>query len=421
MEKVIKRMAKLLKNQKVLVAVSTGIDSSCLLDLLLKNQNQLNIEIVVAHVNHKRRVESDEEAKYIENYCQEQGIKIYTKVLPDTNVGNFQEWAREERMIFFHEIAQIEKIKYLLLAHHAQDNLETILMRLIRSSSLRGYAGMEELTRYQDIYIFRPLIYTTKEEIKAYAHQHQITYFEDSSNQEDKYFRNRVRKYLIPVMEKENPRLYEAISEYSDMIKNASDIVDESTNKFIENKVLVHNNTISFSQKDFKTLSPFMAKELLFELLKPYSFSKENIEEIIKQINASKSLIINKIRPNLTMVKEYGMIHFTNENLETKPFYMKISTEGTYKLPQNREIIIKNNLCIFKANNHSICYNYKELPIYIRSKREGDYIKYSYGSKKVSDVLTNLKVSWLERPEILLLCNQNEEVTDILGYRVNNK
>ena len=83
--------------------------------------------------------------------------------------------------------------------------------------------------------------------------------------------------------------------------------------------------------------------------------------------------------------------------------------------------MFKNNLCEFKANKGNICYNNKELPIYIRTKREGDFIRYSHGTKKVSDILTNLKVSWLERHDILLLCNKDGEVTDILGYRVNNK
>jgi tRNA(Ile)-lysidine synthetase-like protein len=421
MENIITNLKTQLKDKKVLVAVSTGIDSSVLLDILIKNKETLNIEIVVAHVNHQRREESEKEAEYIKEYCNENNIKIYTKTLSKVSDGNFQEWARKERMAFFYEIARAENIKYVLLAHHAQDNLETILMRLIRSSSLKGYAGIEELSRYKDIYIYRPLLRVTKDQIKEYAKNHNVRYFDDKSNEEDKYFRNRIRKYIIPSMEEENPKLYQAINDFSKTLINASQIIEDETNKFIENKVLVHNNIISFSQNNFKTLSPFLATEVLFTLLKPYGFSKENVEEIIKQINASKPLIINKIRPNLTMVKEYGMVHFTKETLETEPFFLEIKEEGVYKLPKNREIVFKNNLCEFKANKGNICYNNKELPIYIRTKREGDFIRYSHGTKKVSDILTNLKVSWLERHDILLLCNKDGEVTDILGYRVNNK
>jgi tRNA(Ile)-lysidine synthetase-like protein len=109
---------------------------------------------------------------------------------------------------------------------------------------------------------------------------------------------------------------------------------------------------------------------------------------------------------------------FVSGNFETDPFFLKITVEGTYMLPQNREIVVGNNICEFIANDTVICYNMKELPIYIRTKCPGDYIKFKNGTKKISDILTNMKVSWILRKDILLLCDSQGDVVEILGYKV---
>jgi tRNA(Ile)-lysidine synthetase-like protein len=418
MQQVIESLEKHIKNEKVLVAVSTGIDSSVLLDLLLNNKDRLGIEVIVAHVNHQKREQSKEEEKYIREYCTMKKIKCYVKVLPKMELSNFQEWARNERLKFFTEVAETENIRYILFAHHSRDNLETILMRFLRSSGLRGYAGIQEITEYKGKYIYRPLIRTPKDDIIRYAKEQNIRYFEDASNKQDYYTRNRIRKYIIPEMEKENPSLHLAVAEFSETLFEASKVIDEQTNKFIKTNVCVYNNIIKFSQLPFLDLGLFMQREVLFTLLKRYDFSKENIDEIIKQIKALKARIIAYLKPDLTMVKEYGVINFVSGSLETEPFFLKIPVEGTYMLPQNREITVGNNICEFKANDSVICYNMKELPIYIRTKRTGDYIKFKNGTKKVSDILTNMKVSWLLRKDILLLCDSQGDVVEILGYKI---
>ena len=130
---VVNQMNNILTEQKVLIACSTGIDSTVLLDLCLKT-NSID-KMVVAHVNHQKRKESDIEEAYIKEYCEKNNIICYTLKLPKESVGNFQEWARNKRYNFFYEIMEKENLNYLLTAHHADDNLETILMRFIKGSS----------------------------------------------------------------------------------------------------------------------------------------------------------------------------------------------------------------------------------------------------------------------------------------------
>ena len=207
---VIEKLKQTLKLQKVLLACSTGVDSMVLLDLLRKSLDAS--QIVIAHVNHQRRSESAIEETYILSYAKQNHINCYTTKLPHYSGNNFQNWARKKRYAFFLEIAEAEKIDIVLLAHHADDNLETILLRLLRSSSLEGYGGIKEYSNYQGLTIYRPLLNISKDEIIEYAKSNSIKYFEDSSNFEDDYARNRIRHYVLPILKKENPALTKAIS-----------------------------------------------------------------------------------------------------------------------------------------------------------------------------------------------------------------
>ena len=148
MEKIINDLKRKLNREKALVACSTGVDSMVLLHLAIK---ALPItQIVVAHVNHQKRLQSEIEEAYIKKFCDERGIKCYVMRLDHIDDGNFQSIARNKRYKFFEDIAKKENIKYILLAHHANDNLETIIMRLLKSSSLKGYGGIEKETIYHN-------------------------------------------------------------------------------------------------------------------------------------------------------------------------------------------------------------------------------------------------------------------------------
>ena len=195
LKKAIDKIKEQLNNKTIVLACSTGIDSMVLLNLLLNYTK--NSKIIISHINHQKRTQSTLEEEYIKKYCLEKGLKCYVKVLPHYEESNFQEWARDQRYQFFDEIMEKENADYLITAHHADDNLETIIMRLLKSSSLKGYAGIEELTKKENYYIFRPLLENSKKEIMEYAVKNNIFYYQDDSNYSDDYTRNRIRKYII--------------------------------------------------------------------------------------------------------------------------------------------------------------------------------------------------------------------------------
>lgn len=409
---VINQMNNILKDQNVLVACSTGIDSTVLLDLVLKTKNIK--KIVVAHVNHQKRIESDIEEAYIKEFCEKNNIICYTLKLPKESEGNFQEWARLKRYDFFYEIIKKESLDYLLTAHHADDNLETILMRFIKGSSLKGYAGISKMTTEKGYNIYRPLLSLSKEDIINYGKANNLKYFEDSSNKEDDYTRNRIRKYIVPLLLKENPALYQAVNSYSDTLFETSKILEQQIKNFIKTEVVWDNNIISFKEESLLKQTDFFQTELLFSLLKPYELSTSCVKEIIKKINSDKPKIITDINNDLVLIKEYGMINFVPKKDMPVNFYLKIEEEGTYKLPNNKEIVVDKNICYLKTSNKELWYNIPELPIIVRTRKDGDSLRFKSGTKTISNYLTDKKVSQIDRMKLLLICDKNNKPIHII-------
>lgn len=413
----IKLIKEKLNNKKVLLACSTGVDSMVLLDLLLKHAN--NCQIIISHINHQKRKQSILEEEYITKYCEEKNIKCYVKKLEHYKEGNFQEWARIQRYEFFEEIIRKEGIDYLLTAHHADDNLETIIMRLLKSSSLKGYAGIEKEIKKENYSILRPLLDHSKNEIITYAKKNNIFYYQDESNFSDDYTRNRIRKYITPILLEENPNLYQAINYYSQTILDANQLLEKEKVSFIKNHVLVKNNNeleiIEFNISEYLKLSDYLRVQVLFRILRKYSLSRTCIDDIIKQILSSKNKIVTKINNHLSMIKEYGYIQFVNSTLEEDAFSLEIYEEGIYNIGDNIKIEVNKNSCNFITPNGNLWYNIKGLPITIRKRKNGDKIITKMGTISISDYLTNKKVPYLKRRNILLLC-EKDNVIAILGY-----
>ncbi len=409
----LKNMQQQLNNQTVVLAISTGIDSMVLLDIVQKLKN---VKIVVAHVNHHRREQSNEEQEFILKYCENNNIKCFVEELYFNDTKNFQEAARIKRYQFFEKVIKMEQAQYLLTAHHAVDNLETILIRLIKSSSHKGYAGIEKIQKHNDYYIYRPLLNLTKQDIYDYQKQNNIKFFNDESNDQDDYLRNRIRHNIIPEMEKENPSLYKAIEIYQQHILETNKLLFEKINSFINNEVLAQNNIISFKQQSFLELSNYLQEQVLFEILKKYNLSKTLIEELIDQIKSNKNTIINNISTNLTMIKEYGYIKFGKLS-KIDSFSLTISTDGTYFLPNNTKIIVDKNISYFETENNKMCYNIKDLPITIRTRVDGDKILVNNKLKNLSDYLTNNKISHFVRESLLVVTNNLNQVIYLIEMK----
>ena len=401
-----------IKDNTVVVCVSTGVDSMVLFHLL----KDITSNMIVAHVNHNQREQSVEEQNFIINLCDQLGIKCYVKELHFETHQNFQSNARTKRYEFFNEVMEKENASYLITAHHATDDLETVIMRFIKSTSLKGYSGIDNISKNGNYYIYRPLLKVSKTDIYKYAAEQGIKYYEDSSNKEDEYLRNRIRHTIIPAMEKENPSIYKELTIFKDHINYCNDLLFEKINTFIKTKVETHNNIISIKTIDFISENIYLQEQILFELLKKYHLSKTLIEELLKQINNDKTLIINELPNNLTFIKEYGYIRFGTIN-KIDNIDILIEHDGVYNIDNFGKIIVDKNICYFETENGKVWYNIYALPVRLRNRLPGDKILINGKLRSVSDYLTNKKVSHIQRSNLLVLTNNENQVLFILGLK----
>ena len=203
-------------SEYVIAAISGGPDSMYLLDILM---NTIDKKIVVAHVHHNLRKESDVEALKLEKYARENNLIFEMMKIEEYPNNKFsEEVARKIRYNFFDKLIKKYNSDILFTAHHGDDQIETILMRLTRGSSLKGYAGIETITSDRGYKIARPLLYITKEEIIKYLDNEGIWYAIDKSNTDLKYTRNRYRKNILPELKSENKNVHNKFNEFNEKL-----------------------------------------------------------------------------------------------------------------------------------------------------------------------------------------------------------
>ena len=413
-----------INNSKVVIAVSTGVDSMVLLDLISK---YTFAKIVIAHVNHGKRSESKAEEEFICKYAKENDVQVYVYHIQKDEIedGNFQEEARKIRYSFFKEIMVKEDAHILLLAHHLNDDIETMLFRLQRGSNLSGYAGINDIVSIEQGIIARPLLGVLKKDILEYAKANNIKYFEDCTNNTDDYSRNKIRHHVVPeIFDKINDAEVNFI-EMKNNIKNASIILNDYRNNLIRALVKCEKDGYSFVINDFLKVHEYMQKEILFELTKEKRLSSKHIEEILKVIKSKKANIATTIS-DLQVIKSYDEAYLFMSKLEDIP-NIQITINDLSILEYNvdtMDIRIKHIDDDYAKTSIKNCYlmnyNYNLLPLCVRTWQDGDKIITKNGTKKVSRILIDNHVSLLERRKTLVVCKEND-ILMVVGYQKSLK
>lgn len=203
------------------MGVSGGPDSICLLNVLKNLQNELKINIVVAHINHMIRKEADSETEFVQDFCEQRDIKCFVKkadvlqIAKEKKLGT-EEVGRKIRYDFFEEVKNLVGGNKIATAHNANDNAETVLMNFLRGSGSTGLKGIEPI---RDNKLIRPIIECTRQEIEQYCNEKGLNPKYDKTNQENIYTRNKIRNMLIPyIQENFNPNIIETINRMSNLI-----------------------------------------------------------------------------------------------------------------------------------------------------------------------------------------------------------
>lgn len=394
-------------NNYVVIGVSAGPDSMCLLDLLQKKTTK----IVVCHINHNVRKESIEEEEYITKYCQDKNIILEKTTINNYQENNFENEARKKRYMFYEEILKKYNSKTLLLAHHGDDLIETILMKISRGSNLEGYAGIKEVSNVKNYQIIRPLLKYTKEDIINYNKSNNIKYYNDSSNQSTNYTRNRYRLNILPLLKKEDKNIHKKYLKYSKTLIEYDDYIKREIKRNINN--VYKDNIINID--NLNKLDTFLIKNILYNIMNNIYQNKNNIitdrhiQNIISLLNNTKPNIKIDLPNNKEIVKEYNKLIIKDKTSDIK----------NYKIEFNDKIEIEN-LIIEKIeseddDSNSVCrLNSKDitLPLYIRNREDGDYIilKGSNNRKKIKEIFIEKKLPLKKRNNYPLLVDSNNNI-----------
>ena len=304
-----------IKNETVIAAISGGPDSMMLLDILLKLRNKLNINIVVAHVHHNLRKESDNEAIMVENYCKNNNLIFEFKKIDKYPDNKFSEVvARKIRYEFFDSLIKKYNSKYLFTAHHGDDLIETVLMRISRGSSLKGYAGFELINKDRGYNIVRPLVYLTKKDIEEYLDKKCIDYAVDKTNKSNKYTRNRYRNNILPILKNEYPDVHLKYIEFNNRLLLADDYLKKESNKIYYN--IVKNNEIDVIE--FNNLDEIIKIYILEKYLK--EVYEDNITDIkTRHIDIIIYQLRNKYNKNIDLpLNKKGILEYNKFKIVDK-------------------------------------------------------------------------------------------------------
>lgn len=296
-EKLLKTIQKynlIQKQDKIVIGVSGGPDSMCLLDSLYCLKEKLGIEIVVAHVNHMIRKEAEEETAYVKKYCNKHDIPCYIKKVEVIALAKEQKLGTEEmgrkiRYDFFIEVAKKAGANKIATAHNANDNAETVFMNILRGSGISGLKGIELKRNLQGLELIRPLRECTRNEIEQYCKEQKLNPKIDSSNLENDYTRNKIRNIVIPYLQKEfNPNIIKGLNRLSDLALEEEEYFSEIVVKQYESlKIGENEKEIILNLKEFNLLPKVIKEKLLLYTINKKAGSiqgigKIHIEDIIQ-------------------------------------------------------------------------------------------------------------------------------------------
>ena len=307
----------------VVIGVSGGPDSICLLHILNEIKNKLNFKIYVAHLNHLIRKEADEETEYVEKFCKNLGIDCYIKRIDVVKIANnlkrgIEETGRQIRYEFFNEVLEKTKSNKIATAHNNNDKVETILMNILRGSGTSGLKGIEPI---RDNKYISPLIDIERGEIEKYCINNNLSPKIDKSNNENIYTRNKIRNIVIPYVKKEfNPNIIKTINRLSEVANEENEYMNKITSQ-IYNEIKLQNsndqtpNTIILDLKKFNNLELVIKRRIILYtinklLSSTIGIEKVNIDDIIKLCSNNIGNKYLKPIKNLKILVKKGKIFF---------------------------------------------------------------------------------------------------------------
>lgn len=408
------------KTDKLLIAFSGGVDSVVLCDLLTKAGYHFDL----AHCNFQLRgTEANDDTSFCETYAKLIHAKCHTIYFNTKNYAvenklSIQMAARELRYKWFKQLISEHGYTYLLTAHHANDNAETLFVNLTRGTGIKGLQGIPEKQNNT----IRPLLFATKEMIKNYAKKHNIQFREDSSNQEVKYKRNFIRHQIIPELKKLNPILEETLNTSIHYFKQSSQIVTQfCKSKF---KDICEENNERLKINISLLLSEPQKETLLFEWLHPKGFKANQIEQLIIVLSDKNNVgkLFESSTHQLAVDRTYLIVKKKTNEINTTEFKINSISDTTH-LPI-KLVLEEIKQTSFTNNKNELFISVTDyfFPLTLRKWKTGDKFQPfgMNGFKKLSDYFKDQKLSKFDKEAVWIL-ESNQQIICIVGYRMDNR
>ena len=423
-KKTLKAFSMIKEKANVLLCVSGGVDSIVLLDLFASLKDELSIKLAVCHLNHNLRgEESMRDQSFTERAAQRLGLDFYVKVLPegtlDAGGGGLQESARNARYDFFAEAAEEFGADHIALAHNRDDQGETVLMRILKGSSIKGLGGMPAV---RGAYI-RPLLEVTRKEVEEYAREEGVEFVEDSSNESTKYLRNKLRLELIPELERDyNTSVKEALVLLSQCAERDNSYIEskavglfpEAMKSEEQGKLVFVRQRLLLAHEAISTRLFLMAVEALKGDAK--EFYSVHVEAFLNLIRSTEPGLSVDLPGGLRLRREYEqvVIERAEEDALESGYEVALTLPGLTSFGESgssfRAEILKESPDLKEASRDEAFFDLDKLddlgsPLTVRTFRAGDRMTPlgMSGVKKVQDIFVDDKVARRERSSVPLL------------------
>jgi len=402
-------------NETLIVGVSGGLDSMVLLHACIA----CGMRVVVAHVNYGfRGEESMADEAFVKNYCQQQSIPCETRAVTQEqrqeHEGSTQEWARQLRYEWFNALKDKHAARYILVAHHANDQTETMLLQFIRGGAGKSVYGMAEASGA----VLRPLLSMTKSAILNYAKSNGISWRNDSSNETDIYTRNLLRHHLLPQIEQINPRIHDTILQRSAIMHEEQVLVDTAVQHFLKEQMTAHEG---FQSLPIASLAATRAEHVvLWRWLNPFGFTSGQIYQIAEMCgDAGRAESARCSSATHDVFVQRGMVNCVEREMsaESSTIQKFPATLGRLNFsvctPQEVSFTADRERQYLDADK-------VDLPICVRRWKAGDRFLPlgAPGNQKVADFLPHAHIPAWEKERIQVL-EANGKVIAVLGWRID--
>ena len=412
------------KEDKIAIALSGGVDSIVLFHLLVTEYKDSYKQLVVFHINHGLREESYEEAEFVERFVKDFDVKFYKEELNmsglerDSHTSE-EMLARELRYQAFNKMSKLEGVTKLLTAHHKNDQVENILMRLLTGRSIDHSLAICEEIEMAGLTIYRPLLNSLKAELEEYAKEKNLHYYVDATNFDTDYTRNNIRHNIVPLLNDINSGSFDNLINFANYYQNINNNLKKAILSNKDNYIFSRDeDKISLVKDKFLELNEeemyFLLKDLITDELGVFDIKQKAIFDVVSSLKKNSGNKSYDLKNNLKIISQYETLYIHkiekkcyNDKIEI--IIDKICENSVYEFYQNKFIISTD------AKDSEIGFNKSELPLLVTIKKEGDRVRRGEINKKLSRIFIDEKVPKELRDTLPVIRNNKGEVLGVLG------